>query len=139
MTDECGTSVIAKKKKEWCIYIYFDICVMILYIPCILMDYRSSTLVILQLNQARHLNWYLKLPLLIQNVIASARIYNSVICCILHGALRWVFFKRIWFFIDIARYTTRAIIFYDVFINTGISYTYNYYFIGLLSYTIVYT
>ena len=42
------------------------------------------------------------------------------------------------FFIDIARYTTGAIIFYDVFINTGISYTYNYYFIGLLSYTIIY-
>jgi hypothetical protein len=73
-----------------------------------------------------------------RNVIVSARIYNSVICCILHGALRCFFFKRIRFFIDIARYTTRAIIFYDVFINTGISYTYNYYFIGLLSYTIVY-
>jgi hypothetical protein len=55
----------------------------------------------------RHLNWYLKLPLLIQNVIVSARIYNSVICCILHGALRCFFFKRIRFFIDIARYTNK--------------------------------
>jgi len=46
---------------------------MFLFIPYILMDYRCSTLAILQLNQVRHLDWYLKLPPLIQNVIVSTR------------------------------------------------------------------